>query len=419
MHLGRRLGEARAVIPQFREDAAALVALAALAGLVFSVGMQRHAALWDESAYLNSIRLYERMGLTRNFLRDMFPGSSGPLLCVWYSWGTRLLGYSIRGARMVSLASLIGAVGVFTLLLQQLKVRSPVFEGLALLACPIVLVLGGLVMPEVSSLFFFCASLYFLGRALAAPARAEPYWFFAGLLLALAALCRQNVLVLAVPVTLVTLRRRWFGPLFWYALSIAALVGPVFFFWRGLVPPRSAHIAHGFSWANGTLGLGGTGAIFFLLYHPARFLARAKWFLALWAGAIFLLYLNAGPAMFSRDALFLSELGKGWITGFSIDSYPSIAFAGVIALAALLILEIATLFWQGGLSDFEQIVLLGLLCVGVSPAKITYGFSARYLISTVPLTLCLGRLYPADRFRAYTVMAGAIGGLTGIFYLLA
>ncbi|MDO8878602.1 MAG: hypothetical protein Q8M24_19220 [Pseudolabrys sp.] len=394
-----------------------LVGAAGLA-LCVLVALSPPHPVYDEQWFLGTLDLLKRHGLSLGFLRE-FPGAAGPTFTLVFAAVDRVWMLHFPWLRFVNVLLLFGSVALLWRILKSTPgfppSPGPALIAASLMMMPTVGVSAGMALTEMPALFFITASVLLLTLMEADDAKPARLFLAAacGVAIAAAVLGRQNYLVL-LPCLLLAFgyppafRRQEMVQIGVIIGTVAAIAGPVFIVWDGLIPPLSAWSGGGFSPANGIRSAGYAGLIAFLFAPEIfRVLSHRKIVLA----AAFVLSvpvaLMLGPVsvpMASVTRALSAEALTGPIAAsFSfVLSFSAVCFVGCFAFYV----------WQertNWLTRFAgSMALLGIL----SNAKITHQFSSRYVFVFLPFIVMAAA--PAVRVNWHQPLRLAIGAVISL-----
>lgn len=242
--------------------------------LLIQVLMSPSIAIYDEIVFHPNLLLYQKYGFSEEFLLNITKQAPGPLYQMVHSFFSPLTHGQFPAMRYLN----VGIFGAMVLLLylitqKSFQLQDAFTKTLSLITVPLVWTIGGIALTEVPSMFF---CLLFLLGYFYLPNIKQPVlkWTIAvgcGLCLALAILGRTQFLMIFACLGLFTLLN--FRTNFWLNSSIlliaCAVFGPVFWIWKGLIPPalhyKGGFKLSGFNYYFGFLALAYSGLVFFIL----------------------------------------------------------------------------------------------------------------------------------------------------------
>lgn len=393
--------------------------------LFAAVITSRTTTCFDEQLFIHNMALFNEFGLSKTFLVQMVDQAPGPLYqLVHYplQYFTHLEAPAIRVVNMV----LFFVVIFFTWL--NIRLTNPSLKKEVALAwastlvfVPVVWQVAGLALTEMPAMAASSASIYLLLLAIQKlqnknSAKASLLSFTAGVLLGFAILGRSPFLLIGVASLALFTYPRYHSKkivlAMAYLLPALIMAIPIFFTWKGLVPPHQQYIGHGFSIWHGFLAFAYMGIVT-LLAAPQWFV-KFRWQWPLFALGYLLLFL-----------INYHVLGLTYYTlGFTIKRFisPSLfQYYPFLIAPALLIISLFfigscfyRLFEKSGNNSYVFLLLSGLLLLA-SCAGITHLFSTRYVAQASPVFVLLFAGY--DRFGYSRMLRLGIGALIGALSL--
>src|SRR5262245_27197607 len=252
----------------------------AVGAAIFIAMVVRFARLpltYDEPWYLSNVPEFQRLGLSRQFLRDL-SGAAGPLYTVIQGLVAPWTGAVSPGVRAVNVVLLVVAAGALYALLRLLdkpeNSRASAIVGAAsLLGVPFLWPSAGMALTEIPAMLFVVLWLLMMWFAVGFPSISPRLRgvlaVVAGLSFGLAVIGRQLVLLMLAGLAALGFRsspeRRpethqsgvtWFdfAPLsrstaialaILTAIAAAVVIIPVFWVWGGMTPPGMAYVGQG------------------------------------------------------------------------------------------------------------------------------------------------------------------------------
>ena len=212
--------------------------------------MSPYVPIYDEIVFHPNLLLYQKYGFSETFVLNITKQAPDPLYQMVHSFFSPLTHAQFPAMRYVNLG-LFGAALVLLYLIAQhsFQLQDAFVNTLSLITVPLVWTIGGIALTEAPAMFF---CLLFLLGYFYVPNVNRPVlkWTIAvgcGLCLALAILGRTQFLMIFACLGLFTLLN--FRTHFWLnsAILLIAFAGffPVFWIWKGLLPP-ALHYKGGF-----------------------------------------------------------------------------------------------------------------------------------------------------------------------------
>lgn len=408
-----------------KEQSGNLILLAGIAGflcILVVTFFHQQPPLFDEAYFVKNFDLFEKHGLSREFLVQMDNQAPGPLYeLVHFAFkpltnlttpGIRLVNVFLLGLTILILAKIISIT-------RQDRFRDSLYFGVALMAVPMVWQVTGLALTEMPAMFFSALSMLILLMAI----RKEPsailsifLALLAGLCLGLSILGRSPFLVLipAAGVFLLDAPRsfaRW-RTLGIYGLCALTVCVPVFIIWDGLVPPQQAFVGKGFSAWHGILAFA-YGALLTAIIAPRWFFFNRN---VIW-------YILAGYALFLLINIYLvryeySPLDKVMAKFLPADFmkfYPLLISPLLAALAVYFIICCLRQAWFNRQNTVFLFFLVAGMLMFASNFKVTHLFSTRYVAQAAPFFVLLFPSYDRPGWgRLIRFIAGMIIGFLSL-----
>ncbi|WP_428937383.1 hypothetical protein [Fontivita pretiosa] len=367
--------------------------------------------VYDEPWYLGTVPLLREQGLSIQFLRSL-PGPAGPLYTFVHFAFEPFTGLRAPGVRLVNLG-MFGLLIAFTAWLCRLR-GDDVSIAFSLVGLPLLWKMSGLAMTEMPAMSLFMAGLAALWASMQRSGHRQLILsVLAGACFGIAALGRQPLLVVIVAIPILWQSRQHALPLLAAMVVPLIITVPVFWAWKGLVPPQAASTASG--WAPG---------------HAALALAYAAALVLILAPGFFKL---TGPLLVCAAAMSIGQILL-WpvriipMVGIARGVLPA-SFLAPFSVAVVAVMLLAG--WLLALSIVRRMArypeqrwgsFLGLTCLLllISAAKVTHQFSPRYAAVAAPLLVLITAEHsPQTPAKAARLAIGiAIGGasLTSFFF---
>jgi hypothetical protein len=364
------------------------VFLVAFVALVALVANSPHRFLYDETCFVDYILLLKRDGLTWSFLKNLH-AAPGPLCAFVQTIFEPLAKMRPVQMRFVNVCMLILVSLILTAWLRR-KRDAYWLAGLSVLTVPMVWLVGGMALSEMSAMVFVTASLYLQLRGLDAFGRglsAVPWFLAAGFCLGIAVWGRQPYVLIcsgAVLVGLIERRLRVSVALFVCVTGCFAV--PLFAAWKGLVPP-SQHLKPGFALTHALLSFGYTGFCFLLLGARARWLnlwtVITMTLLAMLTSMSFLVNVYTGAFALYPFKSLVDRL----LPPTATHLYGSLAGSLILSFGVLSLVTLLRMIWESRRDLQALTILCGLLCVVTAPLFDTHLYSSRYTAMALPFVI--------------------------------
>lgn len=249
----------------------AMVLAGCCVGLAISTMTSPRRLLYDEPWYLETVRLIDTHGLSREFLLAL-PGPAGPLYTLVHWLARPATALEPPAVRLVNLGCLSLTVIGLGASIRRLGLGGGWWRGAEVTATPMVLVCSGLALTEMPAIAIFCLHfpliVWLIQRPWASPPARGAAGVAAGLLIGVAACGRQN-LFMAVPAGLALVLaggRAYALPVGAIIAAGAALPGLLYVVWGGPVPPQTSYVS-GFNPWHGLLAYA-YGGMAYVLFDP-------------------------------------------------------------------------------------------------------------------------------------------------------
>ncbi len=384
----------------------------------------------DEPAYLATVSSLHAHGFSEEFLREP-EVHAGPLYTVVQYLAEPLTHLRVPGIRLVNVAILALLAGVLMVTLRVMRAPCPALLGLSVICMPGMGSAACLALTELPAMLCASLSLLFLFQSLTCISHHpdEQYRLASktglamlcasagGVLFGFAILGRQTCLValLALPIL------RWSGTRHVTSVLLAYLFGallialPVFLVWKGLVPPKTAHLDKGIAIQHGLLAMG-YAAVAVWIVAPGYFSLPWKWMSAVFLSGV-VLNLLTGMVHVSPLRTIAERLPSPFLAA-AYSRTSSSLLAGVAA-----VLGVATLMnlWNRRKNPLLLFCLLAAFAIIGSAVKVTHSFGSRYVVVSFPfLLLALAQFSRPTHGLAFRLaLGGLINLLSAWSYLFA
>ena len=233
-----------------------LAVIATTSILVGIVGNWNGDFVWDEKFWIDNLRVFEQYGLSKEFLLGMKTQAPGPLWQVIHSLFEPITNLYPARMRLLNFALALAMLCVLGRAISQWKaIGRPQLVAFTVLCVPGITLLAGMAMTEIPTLLFAVGhvdvTLRYILTSDRRMMRRLGMAALAGVLLGVTVLGRANFLAMAfaAPCLMILPRVRadWkivtIGSLLTLCVALA-ISGPVFWTWKGLVPPDAAAHVH-------------------------------------------------------------------------------------------------------------------------------------------------------------------------------
>lgn len=378
------------------------VLLVAFLALVTLVARSPDRLLYDETYFVNYVSLLHRYGFTPTFLNSLnaAPGPLCAVVQVTFEPLTKLRPVEMRFVNVFSL------VVVALILVASLNRKGNDYwaAGFSVLVVPMVWLVAGLALSEMSAMVFVTLSLYLQLRGLDAfdADRSPLAWFLAaGVCLGIAVWGRQPYLLLCGVAVLIALIERGLRvPMAIFVGAAGILATPLFTIWKGFVPP-SQHLLPGFSVIHALLSLGYTGICFTLLG------ARSRWLSAKAVLGLTMLTILANASSGSFALYPFRSLAERYLAPSVMPLYGDLAGSLFLSLGVLSLAILLRMIWESRRDLKALTINMGLLCVVAAPLVDTHQYSSRYTAMSLPYLILAAQ--PWRQWSLKMVMLAVLG----------
>ncbi|NSL86695.1 hypothetical protein ECE50_007630 [Chitinophaga sp. Mgbs1] len=403
---------------------APLLLMAGLGGYLFLLLLtvyHQQAPLFDEPLFIPNVYLFEKYGLSREFLVNIDNQAPGPLYQFVHIIFKPLTHMQTPGIRLVNVALLgltILVLAAAIMRMQAKDFRTALLPALNIMAIPMIWQVSGMALTEIPPVFFAALSVLLIYIALQRSViTGSLLALLGGLCLGLSILGRSPFLVI-VPASAVLLlyhfqdRRRWLLLFLYNAVALAMCV-PVFLIWQGLMPPRQAITgAGGIDIWHGILAFA-YGALLVIIIAPSWFIFNRKtgWYLLI----TYFILLAANVTLLHYSYSPLSEALDKILPAKAMQLYPFIISPLLATVAIYFIVCSLLRAWQRREDVFFLFILFSGMLLLASSFKVTHLFSSRYVAQAAPFIVLA--LAPYDKITYGKVLRFGMGMVIGLLSL--
>lgn len=380
-----------------------LLLITGILGFVFILTitfLHQQPPLFDEAYFVKNFALYEKYGLSKEFLVGMQDQAPGPLYeFVHFAFrpvtqlttpGIRLVNVFLLGMTILILAKIIG-------LTRKIRFAEALNFAVALVAVPMVWQVTGLALTEMPTMFFSMLSVLLLLMAVNNEEKALKSSLLAiaaGLAFGLSVLGRSPFLVLALAASVLLLGNfrsvaRWRTVLL-YSICGLGISIPVFLTWKGLVPPQQAFVGKGFSIWHGILSFA-YASLFTLIIAPRWFVFNKRTIFWLAGCYVLFLIININFVHFEYAPL-AKTLEKVFPTA-SFRYYPLLISPLLATLSLYFVASCLIQTWRHRADSFFLFFIFAGMLLLASSFKVTHLFSTRYVAQASPFFILLFPAY--------------------------
>lgn len=377
----------------------------------------------DESVFVKNMPLFKENGLSKKFLTEMYDQAPGPLYQIVQSLFEPLTNLKTPGIRLVNVFLFILIIINISIVLRFIKTTEhTLLVALNLTAIPVIWQVAGMALTEIPAMFFATLSFLILGILLQRP------WgiTFAGIGLAiLGGVClgasilgRTPYLMLIPAVTILAYNpladksNRQALPvslLIIYIVTALIICLPIFFVWKGLVPPQQAIISQGgLKIWHGVLAFAYAGIIA-LLITPQWFkmnkqvaIGLAIMMVAFTISNLFWFKVKHQPLYY-----FLSK----HLPENIMNIYPIIISPALMVFAVYFSYTLLQYIVQHRNDTYSLSIAFSLAFVLTTCVNITHLFASRYVAQAAPfLVIIMAEKDTFDRYKIMRLLAGIVLG---------
>ncbi len=355
--------------------------LAAFGLLLVLIARSPEQFLYDEPCFVNYIPLLHKYGFSVDFLNSL-TGTVGPLYAfvhVAFEPVTRLQPVGMRSVNFLLLA---GTATILGFCWHRRFCWDYWLVSGSVLVIPMTWVVSGMALSEMPAILFVAIGTYLLLRAIDRLEAGHPVtsWFLsAAVCIGVATWGRQPYLLLAaVPILLSLQDRRLIRPAAIAAVTILGLAAPLFFTWKGLVPPSHHSVQQGVSIVHGLLSFGYAGVCLLLLG------SRITWLPPKTTVALFVLTVTANLAVGSLELYPIRSFTARFFPETWFTLYGRLCGSLFLSVGAMFLIILLRTMWQER-TDLRLLVIYGgLSLVVASAAFVAHQYSSRYTAMALP-----------------------------------
>jgi 4-amino-4-deoxy-L-arabinose transferase-like glycosyltransferase len=368
--------------------------------LLLLIFLLPHQIIWDEKWYLNCVTNINKYGFSINFLKY---NPTAPIHTLIYYLFDSIFGIHAIGVRLFNFLLCICLCLLLNKIIKLNQNASSLKLGysFSLFTLPCFFVLGFFALTEAPCLLLYLISFYFLFKSVNADKNNIALSIASGLFLGLAILTRQLFLVSIFPPLVIFFykgKKHRFSVIMPYLLVSLLMCLPVFYLWKGILPPNTPIMPH----PQGIISLKhvalsfGYALFYFIVALPVylfNFIAKNK------KGILLISLAGIVISFFIKDNSFLPASGA--LSRFQPAVIQTIAllFFKLITVFGLILVYFLLHELHKRKNEFEQVFLiLSMLAILATPAFITHFFSSRYPLQISPLLIIFAysRLLPVN-----------------------
>ena len=383
--------------------------------------------LFDEVLFIPNVYLFEKHGLTKEFLVNLNNQAPGPLYEFVQLFFKPITGLRAPGIRLVNVF-LFGLVilmiaRIFTLV-RSISFFEALTLSLAIVGVPMVWQIAGLALTEMPAMFFCTFSVMLLIQAIRSeqkPLISTLLAIGAGFCLGLAILGRSPFLTL-VGASLILLFYKFHSTARWRIILLFIIVAlgvsfPVFYIWGGLVPPQQSFVGKGISIWHGLLAFAYAGLLTVII-SPRWFYLNRSILITLFFTFILMTMVNIFFTHYEYKPFY-----KAVATILPQPLLKHYPFMISPVLATIALYFMGTCFvhlWQKRHDPIFVFFLVSGMLLLASNFKVTHLFSTRYVGQAAAFFVLVAADYDKSRFgRLIRLAIGmAIGFISLETYIL-
>ena len=392
-----------------------LLASLSLSFLIYLIAKSPLYSIYDESIFVENLKLLEKLGLNNTFLISLKNQSPGPLYQIIHSIFSPIGNNSMIGMRLINLGLFLLTM-FFTYLILSKKRHAIEITGMYL-ALPMTWVIVGMALSEIPSMLFCVIFLYLLQLVLNLKYDYKVTQYLivilAGLALGLSIVGRSPFLmvVAACPVFFLLEDRR----ILTITLIVSSVILPAYLFtqWGGLVPPDVQGIQSGINPMYLFLALGYMAFLTLIIAHEWYNLPKEYFIYTIIITIIFIIlninfhFISSEPLKSFSDKYFSSQV-------ISIYKYM---IPGITMGLGLFYLSSCAFHMITNRKDvFFLFNLVAGLLILMTTIKSSAQFSSRYVIQASPFFLLAYADYVKLNVKTFSLQI--IGTLLGILSLV-
>jgi 4-amino-4-deoxy-L-arabinose transferase-like glycosyltransferase len=368
-----------------------------------------HPIIWDEQWYTDGVNTLKVYGLSHDFLIHNPAAPMHAIVQYVFSPLTHLQSPQIR------IVNFLMCISICLLLYKTLKLddktdNATIGYSFSLFTLPSFFVIGFFAITEGPCLLFYAISLFFLMKYIIAEKPVLLNVILSGLFLGLAILTRQIFLVCIGPAGAMVFYKHFknrFPAVIMFGISALIITAPVFYVWKGLVPPGSVFRHHAgasrFSIKHAALSYGYAFFYCMLLMpmHMYRFLQKN------WKVILVLAIAGLAGSSAIEDNSFVPMAGLlPHVFSQAVVDVISILFFKVIGMGCLIMLYFLLYELYINRNDFKQVFfVLSMLVILATPLMLMDQFSSRYSMQIAPVLVlfAFSRIKPIDYRMQFAV----------------
>lgn len=379
-----------------------VITISALILLIVITYLNVNPPIFDEVLFVRNMTLYNKYGLSVKFLTEMYDQAPGPLYQIIQSFFEPITGLKTPGIRMVNVFLFFLVIANTHFILKLMKTQGDsLLVALNLVAIPVLWQVAGMALTEMPAIFLVSCSVFILvfltdENNQVISFKTLVLSLISGICLGGAILGRTPFLMI-VPASMLLVfnpisdpinRKSLPFPLIVvFIVSALSVCFPVFFIWKGLVPPYQAIISQGgLKLWHGILAFGYTGIIT-LLVAPRWYSFSKRWAILLIA-LTFIFFL--GNILWWHVQYYpMSDFLSRNLPQGIMKIYQNVISPLLMVIASFFVLNLGIHIISNRNKSFHLFIAISLILVLSTCISIKHLFSTRYVAQAMPLLILL------------------------------
>jgi 4-amino-4-deoxy-L-arabinose transferase-like glycosyltransferase len=368
-----------------------------------------HPIIWDEQWYIDGVNTLKTYGFTVDFFTHYPAAPMHAIVHFIFSPITHVQSPQIRIVNFIMCLS-ICMILYKALKLDNKAINATVSYSFSLFTLPSFFVIGFFAITEGPCLLFYAVSLFFLIKYITAEKPVLLHVVGSGLFLGLAILTRQIFLVCIGPACVMVFYKHFKNRLpavILFGISALIITAPVFYIWKGLVPPGSVFRHHPgasrFSIKHVALSYGYAFFYCILLMPMHMYLFLQK----NWKVILILAIAGLAGSSAIEDNSFVPMSGLlPHVFSPNVVNIISVLFFKVIGMGCLIMFYFLLYEFYANRNDFKQVFfVLSMMAILATPLMLMDQFSSRYSMQIAPVLVlfAFSRIKPIEYRMQFTV----------------
>lgn len=379
-----------------------VIAILALLFMFTITFLNGNPPIFDEVLFVRNMTLYKDYGLSVKFLTEMYDQAPGPLYQIVQSIFEPITGLKTPGIRLVNVLLFFLVIANTFFILKVLKTQGDsLLIAFNLVAIPVIWQVAGMALTEMPAMFLVSCSILILviltrENSQVLSFKTLSLSLISGVCLGLAILGRTPFLMI-VPASMLLVFNPISHPInrktvpytliLVFVVSSLAVCFPVFFIWKGLVPPFQAMISQGgLKLWHGILAFAYTGIIM-LLVAPRWYSFSKRW-------AIFLIILTIifflGNTFWWHVKYYpLYDFLSRNLPPEIMKIYQNLISPLLMVIASFFVFNLGKYILDNRNNSFQLFIAFSVILVLLTCISIKHLFSTRYVAQAMPLLVLL------------------------------